>query len=272
VYASVDALLADPLIDAVYIATTPDSHAALTEQAAIAGKHVLCEKPMAMSVVECEHMVRVCQQNEVSLTIAFYRRYFPVVQKMKSLVESAVIGRPLRIAATTISQFYSSDPNPWRLDASIAGGGFLMDMGTHRFDLFAYFFGQPKQVRGTVCRPTLAGSVDDSASVAIEFDEGVQGSAAFHWNCPIGRDNLEIVGTEGILSTDSLSSEGRLVLETKFGYEHWNLPASSPVHLNLVERTVAHLLDGTPNPVSGESGMIASQIASGVYASANGES
>lgn len=257
-------LLANDSIDAVYIATPPDSHAEYTSLSAAAGKHVFCEKPMAMSVDECQQMIDVCKQHDVSLAVAFYRRYFPVVEKMKQLVESGAVGQPLRISATTISR-YNWPMDAWRLDQKVGGGGFLMDMGTHRFDLFAHFFGTPKTIRGIARSQSWDLSADDSATVAIEFENGVHGSAIFHWNSPIHRDTLEIVGDAGMLTTDSLSGAGRLTLETKAGTEHWTLPSKPPVHLHLVQRIVNHLLDGEPNPCPGESAMLATRIADEVY-------
>lgn len=267
VYDSAEEMLADDRINAVYIATPPSTHAQYTAQAAHAGKHVLCEKPMAMNVDECRQMNAVCREHNVSLTIAFYRRFFPVVQKMRELVDAGEVGRVLRISAKTISPFSPPNAEPWRLDAAVAGGGFLMDMGTHRFDLFNYFVGSPQRVLGIVGTQSLEAEVDDVASIAMQFADGVQGSAAFHWNCPLGRDELEIVGTEGILTTDSLSGAGRLVLETSKGRELWALPSSMPVHLNLVQRFVDHVLDDAPNPCSGESGMVASEMVEAIYRS-----
>lgn len=264
VHASAEELLADAEVDAVYIATPPDSHAELTVLAAQAGKHVLCEKPMAMSVEEGNRMIEACNANNVSLSIAFYRREFPVVRKMKSLLDSGAIGRPLSISAQTYAKFFSRDANPWRLNKEVSGGGFLMDMGTHRFDLFTHFFGRPTQVSGYATNQTLAQPVDDAATVSLKYADDVLGTASFQWNSPVERDSLTIVGTEGILSTDSLSSRGELTLETIRGTESWSLPSSAPVHLGLVEKIVAHLLDGGPNPCSGEAGIVATEIVSGV--------
>jgi len=264
VHTSVEALIADTEVDAVYIATPPDSHARLTTLAAQAGKHVLCEKPMAMSVEEGERMIAACRDNNVSLAIAFYRREFPVVRKMKSLVDAGAIGRPLSIFAQTYSKFFSKDAEPWRLNKDVSGGGFLMDMGTHRFDLFEHFFGRPTQVSGYAENQTLTQPVDDAATVSLKFANGVLGTASFHWNSPVDRDLLTIVGTDGILSTDSLSSRGNLTLETKRGTEFWSLPSSAPVHLGLVQKIVAHLLDGAPNPCPGEAGIVATKIVASV--------
>lgn len=269
VYNSAAELVRDPNINAIYIATPPSSHAEYTALAADAGKHVYCEKPMAMTVVECLQMIQACKASGVSLSIAYYRRCFPVVQKMQELVRAGAIGRPLRVSAKTYSRFSSPASDPWRLDSQISGGGFLMDMGTHRFDLFEYFFGAPKQVTAITGSQSLQSNVEDSASIAMEFDRGIHGSAAFHWNSPVEFDELEILGSEGLLTTDSLSNQGRLRLETGSSTESWELPAPKPVQLNLIERVVCHLLDGTPNPCSGESAMIANQIVEQAYRAPN---
>ena len=138
-----------------------------------------------------------------------------------------------------------------------------MDMGTHRFDLFEHFFGRPSQLTGYAENQTL--EVDDAATVSLKFADGVLGTASFHWNSPVNRDSLMIVGSEGILSTESLSGRGDLKLESKQGAELWSLPSSAPVHLGLVEKIVAHLLDGSPNPCSGEAGVVANEIVAWVF-------
>jgi len=192
-----------------------------------------------------------------------------VVEKIRQLLDENAIGRPLRISATTYSQFESSEENPWRLDSAIAGGGFLMDVGTHRFDLMASLFGVPKRVQAIVGTQSIGVSVEDAASVIIEFDNSVQATASFQWNSPIARDTLEIVGSEGILWTDSLSDQGRLWLETSAGTQSFSLPASAPVHQPLVERFVAHILDGAPNPLDGRSGSIATAVTLACYGRAD---
>ncbi len=261
----VDTLLSRNDIDAVYIATPPESHCELTLQCAAAGKHVLCEKPMALSRDDCNEMIAACQRHDVSLSIAYYRRYFPVVQQIKTLLDTGAVGRPLRIAATTYSQFQSDEASPWRLNDQIAGGGFLMDVGTHRFDLIAYFFGSPIDIRCISGTQTMNTSVEDAASVVMLLQGGVQATASFQWNSPIARDTLEIVGSEGIIWTDSLSDEGRLWLETSQGIQSWTLPATAPVHQRLVEQFVNHLLDGKPNPLDGQSGSIATAMTLSCY-------
>ena len=264
VYETSEQLLACPDIDAVYIATPPNDHTELTLLSAAAGKHVLCEKPLAMSVDDCHRMITCAREHGVSLCVAYYRRYFPVVQKIKDLLDQGAIGTPLRVNANTYSMFRSNEPEPWRLNPQISGGGFLMDVGCHRFDLMAFLFGTPMRVKALLGSQTLGASVEDAASVAAEFGQGVLATASFHWNCPIDRDDFQIVGSEGMLSTDNLN-HGRLVLERTEGNELWELPAKNPVHLNLVQAYVDHLLDGAPNPLPGEDGLVASKIIEQIY-------
>ena len=180
VYASAEELVASDEVDAVYVATAPDSHTEFTKLAAQAGKHVLCEKPMAMSVEEAQQMIGVCAEHNVSLVLAFYRRVFPVVQKMKSLLDDGAIGRPLSIFVQTYAPFASPSAVPWRLDPKVSGGGFLMDMGSHRFDLFVHFFGEAESVTGFAEKQTLSTEIDDAATVSIRFANGVLGTASFH--------------------------------------------------------------------------------------------
>jgi predicted dehydrogenase len=108
VHDTVESLLADANIDAVYIATHPDTHAEFTVQAAHAGKHVLCEKPMAMSVAESNRMLEACRAHHVSLSIAFYRREFPVVKRLKELLDAKAIGRPLSVCIDNYTPFFGS--------------------------------------------------------------------------------------------------------------------------------------------------------------------
>ena len=255
VYETATELLSSPDVNAVYIGTPPDSHLQLARLAAESGKHVLVEKPMALTLADCKEMCRVCEDNKVSLVVAFYRRYFPVIQKAKSLLNENRIGKPLSISVKTIAPFHLDD-DAWRLDPNISGGGFMMDMGTHRFDLFTYLFGPPRTILGRSKAQSWSQPVDDAASIAVEFENGGLGNAVFHWNSAVNRDELEIIGTNGSISIHDLSGAATLTLEheNKGGQltkDQFQFAAPSPVHLPLIEGVVAHLLDGEYNPCSG---------------------
>ncbi len=267
-YTNVDDLLADPEVNAVYIATPPHVHPELSIRAAEAGKHILLEKPMALSVEACEQINTACRKHNVQLIIAYYRRFFPLVQQMKTLLDRGAIGRPVRARALHTG-FYSPKEDgerAWVTDSSIGGGGFMMDAGIHRFDLFAHFFGQATDVSAFADTVHFDFEVDDSSSVIIRFENGVHASAEFNWNAGLALDEFEILGTEGRIFTQHLG-KAELVLESASGREYFKLPPPAFVHHNLIAHFVDALRSGEQNQLPGEEGMKASEICLAAYLS-----
>jgi len=148
-YDDVDALLADPDVDAVYISTPVYLHASQTIAAARAGKHVLVEKPMAMSSAECRQMIDACATHGVELMVCYYQRFNARHQKVRELVSAGDIGRVITATASMTTQ------NPpragaWRHDPALGGGGVVMDMGVHCFDTLRFILGEVKSVTALV--------------------------------------------------------------------------------------------------------------------------
>ncbi|MEO1617694.1 MAG: Gfo/Idh/MocA family oxidoreductase, partial [Planctomycetota bacterium] len=140
-------------VDAVYIATPVSLHCEQTLAAAEAGKHVLVEKPMAMNPAECKQMVDQCQESSVTLGVAFYRPFYPVITRVRSILKGKEIGRTLSVLVTTgnPTRFPADD---WRVVLSEGGGGPLMDIGSHRLDLLIDLFGQVTESSGfTIASP-----------------------------------------------------------------------------------------------------------------------
>src|SRR5262245_21703434 len=136
-------LIADGEIDAVYIATPVYLHAEQTVAAAEAGKHVLCEKPMAMNAAECDRMNAACDTNGVQLCVAYYRRFYPAIRRIKQILASGEIGKPV---IAQINAFERFNPQPgedrhWLLEKSKSGGGPMMDFGCHRIEILINLFG-----------------------------------------------------------------------------------------------------------------------------------
>ncbi len=267
-YTSVEDLLADDEINAVYIATPPNVHAAITAQAAKAGKHVLCEKPMAMTVGECEGMVQVCRDHGVQLMIAYYRRFFPVVMKMKELLDGGAIGKPVRIRAEVGDYFRprSDGERAWLVDPSTAGGGFLTDVATHRLDLMVHFLGKPREAAAFVDTQHFDFGVDDASSLIVRFDNRVHATGAFNWNVGVAVDEFEICGTEGRIVSRNLG-RGDLELITGRGTETFSLPAPSIAHLGLAAHFVECIRTGARNALPGEEGMEATRMTEAAYRS-----
>ncbi|ARA92417.1 hypothetical protein AWN76_004035 [Rhodothermaceae bacterium RA] len=267
-YTDLDALLADEEVDAVYIATPPHVHCELTERVAAAGKHVLCEKPMAMTVAECRRMIEACDAAGVQLMIAYYRRFFPAYVRIKELLKAGAIGTPLQVRAH-VASLYQPRPDgerSWLVQPGVAGGGFLTDVATHRLDLMTYYMGNPRQVAAFTDTLRFDFDVDDTDVLILRFEGGGQGAAMFSWSVGAEINEFELCGTDGrILGRDI--GQGRFDVVAGGTTRSFHLPPPAITHLHLVEHFVACLRSGTPNRLSGEEGMQATRITEAAYQS-----
>ena len=145
-------LLADPSIDAVYIATPVNLHAEQAIAAAEAGKHVLCEKPMAMDVAECDRMIAAARAHAVALGVAYYRHFYPAVLRVKELLASGELGRPVIAQINAFERFNPApgEPRYWFVQKAQAGGGPMFDFGCHRIEVLMHLLGGVTEVRGLV--------------------------------------------------------------------------------------------------------------------------
>jgi predicted dehydrogenase len=176
--------LADPRIAAVYVATPQSSHLELTSQAARAGKHVLCEKPLAASVAEARQMVNVCRNSGVQLMTA-YRKYFePSALSLRKLIRDGLLGR-LDMIHTAFSELHVAGTSlNWLLDARVAGGGPLMDLGVYCVNSSRWLAGEdPEKVSAYTWRNDKGRfkSVEEGISFRMRFPSGliVNGSAGY---------------------------------------------------------------------------------------------
>ena len=259
-YTRFEDLLNDGEVDAVYVATPPHVHAQQAIACARAGKHVLCEKPMALTLAECDEMIRVADECGVQLMVAYYRRLFPAVLRIKELIEGGRIGRPTKIRAETAS-CYTPPPDgssPWRVDPATAGGGFLWDIGSHRIDLMTYLLGDVIEVAAFVDTVAFDVKVDDSASLILRFAGAAHGVGVFHWNVSHGGDEIEVGGTGGRVVCDL--NRHVVTLTADGGIETWTLSPPDIMHLAIVEDFVHAISEGRENCVSGREGRKANAI------------
>ena len=256
-YSDVDKLLSDDEINAIYIATPPHVHCEQTFRAAHAGKHILCEKPMAMSVSECQQMVDVCRETGVTLMLAYYRNHYPNIEKMKALMRDGAIG-DVMLARINCTGYYNpnrQDLRNWRINPEISGGGVLMDIGSHRISLLQYLMGDITSVKGYAETVHLDADVDDSAVFSLRFESGAQAVANINWNVGVGVDDVEVYGTKGCLKCSPLNS-GNLTLETKSdGVKVLHQTPLPHTHTGLVEDFVNSIRTGASIRCTGELGM-----------------
>ena len=198
--------LADSDATAVYIATPVFLHAPQAIEAMRAGRHVLCEKPMALTYDEAVAMQRASEDTRRTLGIAYYRRMYPKVDRARELIEAGAIGRPVFAAATAHDWFNPlGTDRAWLADPKLSGGGPLRDIGSHRIDLMNYLFGKPISAIGhlsTLVQPLL---VEDNATVMIEYEGGVRGVVDVRWHSHVPRDEFRVRGTEGEIDLSPLN-------------------------------------------------------------------
>ncbi|HVF10998.1 MAG TPA: Gfo/Idh/MocA family oxidoreductase [Abditibacteriaceae bacterium] len=231
-HATLESLLQSD-IDAVYVCTPPDSHAEYTLPTIAAGKHVLVEKPMAASVAECESMVAAARDKGVTLGVAYYRRGYPKMQKVKQLIEEGVLGTPtwVNIAAHSWFNPIEGDPQYWRVQkARSGGGGAVADIGVHRLDLLQYWLGSCRAVCRHLQHLVQPYEVEDGASVILELSNGAPVHAYFAWNSRTWIDRFELVGSEGKIIAEPLDGAPLIVIR---GREREELAIDPPANAHL---------------------------------------
>ena len=172
-YDAAPALVADPDVDAVYVAPPPASPPNTARFVAATGKPVYVEKPMARSTAECEAMLAGCEAAGVPLYVAYYRRRLPVFLRVKELLDEGAIGT-VRTATVTTYQAPSpteKDPatRPWRVNPEVAGGGHFFDLGCHQLDLLDFFLGPIEAVSGQALNQGGWYPAEDVVSAIFRF-------------------------------------------------------------------------------------------------------
>ncbi len=194
-YDSVDGLLADEQVQAVYVCTPVQNHCEHVLAAARAGKHILCEKPMARTVVECERMVRACETAGVKLMMAFMNRFRPAHRRIREMMQAGDLGEIIMVR-TVQASYYERTEGSWRQDPRLGGGGALYDIGSHALDLLCYLGGRAATVNALVDTRVQDYAVDDVASALLGLESGAHGMM-FTSFCVKGRVNpVEVYGTE----------------------------------------------------------------------------
>jgi 1,5-anhydro-D-fructose reductase (1,5-anhydro-D-mannitol-forming) len=248
VWETLEQALADPEVHAVYVGTPVFLHAPQTVQSLRAGKHVLCEKPMAMSETEARIMLRAADEGGKTFGVAYYRRAYPKVQRAKQLLGSGAIGRPVLAELTCHAWFDGQGSRGWLVDPAKAGGGPLFDIASHRIDVLNYLFGQPLQVTAQLSNVVHHYAVEDNATVMIEYAGGVRGVVDVRWHSKVIRDECRIRGTDGEMELSPLNGPD---LVYPSGSE--NLPAHANLHYPMLENFVDAVEGKAPLLSSGAS-------------------
>jgi predicted dehydrogenase len=247
-WATLDEALVDPDVNAVYVGTPVFLHAPQTIQSLRAGKHVICEKPMAMNEAEARAMLQAADESGRTFGVAYYRRSYPKVQRAKQLLAGGAIGRPVLAELTCHNWFDGTGSRSWLVDPAKAGGGPLFDIASHRIDVLNFVFGQPLRVSGQLSNVVHHYAVEDNATVMIEYAGGVRGIVDVRWHSKINRDECRIRGTDGEMELSPLNGPD---LVYPGGRE--TLPADANLHYPMLENFVDAVEGKAPLLASGAS-------------------
>ena len=256
-YDAADALIADPEVDAVYIATPPSSHKEYVLACARAGKPVYVEKPMALDTGECEEMIAACRSAGVPLFVAYYRRAMPRFLKVKELIDGGAIGEvrfvTVLLQQAPVPEDIDSTNLPWRVLPKISGGGRFVDMGSHTLDFLDYVLGPIRSVHGHAGNLGGFYPAEDTVTATFEFASGVLGAGAWNFTSYGNRDATEVVGTRGRVVFSSFDAEP-ITLETEQGLQTFAIENPAHVQQPLIQTIVDELNGISACPSTGTTG------------------
>ncbi len=237
------AIINNPNVNAVYIATPPGSHLEYALQVARAGKPCYVEKPMARSAAESRQMCEAFEAANVPLYVAFYRRGMTRFQTAKRLIDEGALGTVTGVSYRYMSprdDKLNADDLPWRVRAEQAGAGLFYDLGSHTLDILDYILGPLGNVAG-VAANVATPSLDVEDSVAMSFTAmGAPGVASWNFAAMQRADAIEIYGDKAKLSLSCFGGDD-IIVESGDGVETFDGAAPQPVHLGLVQTIVDEL-------------------------------
>jgi predicted dehydrogenase len=261
-YVDADQLIHNPEVNAVYIATPPDSHEEYTQKVAKAGKPVYVEKPMARNYRECTSMIETCRKAGVPLFVAYYRRMLPNFLKIKELVDQGTIG-DIRLVDVKLYKTPAPDivgasnaKDNWRIFPEIAGGGYFYDLASHQLDFLDYLFGPVVEARGFAHNQAGLYPAEDIVTGSFRFENGVlgQGTWCFTTSVVSDKEITTIIGSNGQISfsyfggwTVTLEVEGK-------EKEIFNFEPIKHIQQPLIQTIVDSLLGKGTCPSTGTSG------------------
>jgi 1,5-anhydro-D-fructose reductase (1,5-anhydro-D-mannitol-forming) len=258
VYTDINQMLADPAVDAVYIATPVHLHASQAIAALRAGKDVLVEKPMACNIAEATEMCRIADQTGRRLAVAYFRRFWSRFQLVKDMLDRGEFGQVVlvRVASHT---WYAGNSAGWREKPELAGGGVLSDVGCHKFDLLAWWFGLPSRVIARVETLTQKYAVEDSAVLLMTLAGGAQLTASFHWNSKTWTDEIHIVGTEAKVTFHPCDGD-EAVITVGRDTNRREMPPPENQHYPLVDDFTRSIVEDRRPRFTGDDGLLATRI------------
>lgn len=262
-YTNADELINDAEVDAVYIATPPDTHKLYALKVAEAGKPCCVEKPLSPSYDESLAIYKAFEEKKIPLFTAYYRRSLPRFVQIDKWLKNNLIGEVRHInwhlskapSDTDLSKAYN-----WRTDASVAPGGYFDDLASHGLDLFAFLLGEMEEVKGISLNQQGLYGAKDAITACWLHKGGVTGAGIWNFGCDRSEDKVAIYGSKGKIQFSVFENEP-VVLDCNEKHEELFIEHPKSVQLHHVENIKKHLMgDGFVHPSLGHSGLHTSWI------------
>ncbi|MCU0792889.1 MAG: Gfo/Idh/MocA family oxidoreductase, partial [Opitutaceae bacterium] len=201
-YDDARALVHDPEVDAIYVATPPGAHVEGALLAAAAGKPCYVEKPFARSTAECDSILAAFRTAGLPVYVAYYRRMLPRFVQVAELLRAGALGRLTGVQVSRAFAAAAPDPThnpPWRLDAAHSGGGLFLDLGSHTLDLLDHLLGPLHEVHGLASNQATPLPIEDNVAMTFRTADGVPGVASWNFASAVSVDEIVLSGTGGRL-------------------------------------------------------------------------
>lgn len=264
-YHNFDSIINNPKIDIVYVVLPNSMHADFCIRAANAGKHVICEKPMAVSVTECDAIIAACEKNKVKLSVGYRMQSDPYTKEVKKYVTEKTFGK-VQFVTSDAAYISQGNPNQWRLNKSLSGGGALMNMGVYSIQTSIYGTGHnPVSVSAQEfsTRPDYFKDTDETITAQFEFPNGAVGHMMSSHNASGNR--LKAHCNKGWFELEPAHSYGPISGRTSNG-DQITFPHRRQMVLQM-DDFAKHILTGTPNVAPGEMGKRDMIIVEAIYKS-----
>jgi predicted dehydrogenase len=270
-YDCVEAAITDEQVDAVYVTSPVVRHCAHAVAAADAGKHVMCEAPMASSVAECRAMITAANALDVHLSVAYYRRFWPTTRLMKQLIRQGRIGQPLsgRMRVSNHTDALSDDATCTSSQIERNRDGALLQGALHGLDLMCHLLGTPEMVMGMAqSQQVRMQQVEDTETLLCRLHTGAYVICEAHWNLSRQADEFEVRGSEGTLIATSFDAGAVRVLDCNGDFEDLGTVGPEGLcHQAQIDDFTEAITEGRAPAFDGYDGMMATGIAEAAYRS-----
>jgi predicted dehydrogenase len=200
--------------DVLYIGSANHDHYWQVIEAAKAGKHIHCEKPLALTAKQAKEMYDTCVENNVFLSVNYVHRFHPLSVKAKEIINENMIGSIVSVS-TSFNIDYEPNDN-FRFDIKKSGGGAFRDLGTHMIDLLRFFGGEVSDIKGFIDNVVYKSEVDDFAAAVLKFEKGGYGFLNVSYNSKNALNRIDIVGSNGSLTIENIigrkNASGKLTI------------------------------------------------------------